>query len=80
MKIDGFKRDLLMNFQVVEVHKPLLAVSKIVEAGHQVVFSKQPHVLLSSGERIPLQCNGGTYEITAWLNNAPADGFSGPSR
>ena len=80
MKINGFKRDLQMNFQVVEVHKALLAVSKIIEAGHQVVFSKEPHVLLSSGERIPLQCNGSKYEMTVWLKNAPADGFSGPSR
>ena len=33
-----------MSVQIVDVHKPLLAVSKIVEAGNTVVFSKDdPH-------------------------------------
>ena len=36
--------ELLMSVQIVDVHKPLLAVSKMVEAGNAVVFSKDdPH-------------------------------------
>ena len=31
---------LNMAFQAVDVHKPLLSVSKITEQGHKVVFSK----------------------------------------
>ena len=37
---------LLMSFQVVQVHKPLLAVSRLIEAGHDVVFNKlTPHII-----------------------------------
>ena len=67
----------IMSFQVVEVHKPLLAVSKLVEAGHKVLFDKaNPHILLSTGERIPMKCSAGTYEIDVWVKNP---GFSRPS-
>ena len=35
----------IMYFQVVEVHKPLLAVSRLVEAGHKVLFDAvDPHI------------------------------------
>ena len=30
----------IMSFQVVELHKPFLAVSRLVEAGHKVLFNK----------------------------------------
>ena len=36
----GAATSFLMNFQVVKVHKPLLAVSRLVEAGHKVSFDK----------------------------------------
>ena len=72
---DGDK-PLLMNFQVVKVHKPLLAVSGLVEAGHRVEFnSENPHIALSSGEVIPMKCNGGTYEI----ESPPGPGYVEPS-
>ena len=46
---DGTKY-VVMSFQVVGVHKPLLAVSKLVESGHRVLFDKDsPHILLSTG-------------------------------
>ena len=67
----------MMSFQVVEVHKPLLAVSKLIEAGHRVLFDKEnPHILLSTGEQMPMQCVGGTYEIEVWIKNP---GFTRPS-
>ena len=60
----------LMSLQVVEVHKPLLAVSKLVEAGHQVLFDqKNPHILLSTGEKLPMMLIGGTYDVELWLRN-----------
>ena len=66
----------LMSFQVVEVHKPLLAVSRVVEAGHQVIFDhKDPHILLASGEKVPMVCRGGTYELDVWVRNP---GFTRP--
>ena len=70
------KNTFLMSFQVVEVHKPLLAVSKVIEAGHQVNFGKDSHILLSTGEKVPIRCTGGTYEVDIWIKNP---GFSRPS-
>ena len=67
---------MIMSFQVVEVHKPLLAVSRLVENGHRVCFDKQdPHILLSTGAKIPMKCNMGTYEVEVWILNP---GFTGP--
>ena len=62
----------LMSFQVVEVHKPLLAVSRLVAAVHEVHFDKEnPHIILSTGQKHPMLCNGGTYEVEIWIENPP---------
>ena len=72
----------LMSFQVAKVHKPLLAVSKLVEAGNNVIFDKHdPHILLFTGQKLPMVCNGGTYEVEVWIENPgspldPAAGFA----
>ena len=65
-----------ISFHVVKVHKPLLAVSKFVEAGNGVHFDKDdPHILLSTGHQLPMTCNNGTYEVEVWIENpgAPPD-------
>ena len=74
-----------MSFQVVKVHEPLLAVSKLVEAGNEVHFDKDdPHILLPTGQKLPMTCNNGTYEVEVWIENpgAPPDpaGFARQSR
>ena len=67
---------MIMSFQVVEVHKPLLAVSRLVENGHVVNFNKdEPHILLSTGVKVPMKCNMGTYEVEVYILNP---GFTGP--
>ena len=72
------KDELEIVFQVVEdVQKPLLAVSAIIRQGHQVIFSDKPHVLLSSGEKIPLRVENGTYELDIWIKKP---GFTRQSR
>ena len=59
-----------MSFQAVEVHKPVLPVSRLVEAGHKVIFDKtNPHILLSAHEKVPMNCTGATYEINIWIPN-----------
>ena len=66
----GSKNLMAMSFQVVEVHKPLLAVSRLVEAGRRVNFDKaDPHILLASGEKLPIICREGTYEVEIWIKN-----------
>ena len=60
----------IMNFQVVEVHKPLLAVSRLVAAGHKVLFDElDPHILMSMGQKLKMTDNGGTYEVQIWIEN-----------
>ena len=56
-----------MNCHVTDVHKPLAAVSKIVEKGNQVVFDKGGSYIenLNSGKRIYMQLEKGTYVIDA---------------
>ena len=50
----------LVSFQVVKVHKPLLAVSRLMAAGHEVHFDKaNPHIRVSTGQKLPMLCNGG---------------------
>ena len=65
-----------MSFQVARVHKPLLAVSKLIEAGNKVIFDRDdPHILLSNGQKLSMVCNSGTYEVEVWIENpgAPPD-------
>ena len=67
---EGSQNSMFMSFQVVEVHKPLLAVSKLIEFGHTVTMNMaDPHILLSTGEKVPMRCSGGTYEVDVWIRN-----------
>ena len=67
----------IMSFELVEVRKPLLAVSRLVEEGHKVLFDKvDPHMLLSTGERVGMTCKECTYEIEIWIKNP---GFTRPN-
>ena len=67
---------MLMSFQVVEAHKPLLAVSRLVEAGHHVRLNKaDPDILLLTAAKIPMKNNMGTYESEVWIL---IPGFTGP--
>ena len=69
-----------MTFEVFEVHKPLLAVSRIVEAGNSVIFSlDDPHIQIKDGPKLPLKLVAGTYELELWIKNEPGkpdEGFS----
>ena len=58
---ESLSNSFIMSFQVVEnVHKPLLAVSKLVEAGQEVIFSKtKPRIVLSNGDIVPMSCREG---------------------
>ena len=44
-KMDS-EASFIMSFQVVEVHKPLLALSRLVEAGRKVLFNKVDPLIL----------------------------------
>ena len=76
--------ELNIAFQVVEVHKPLLAVSSLTTNGHKVVFAKNDdHILLSTGAKMPLRNCNGVYELDVWVKKDPNEvGFArqGPQR
>ena len=74
----GSETSLLMKFQVVKVHKPLLAVSHLVEAGHRVNFEKEGcYILMATGEKIPMRCTGGTVEVDLSIRNPSFTRLSG---
>ena len=63
-----------MSFQGVEVDKPLLAVSRLVKARHNVLFNDvDPHILRSTGQKLKMTDNGGTYEVQIWIENPAGD-------
>ena len=64
------KSTFLMSLQVIDVHKPLLAVCELVAAGHRVIFNEDsPHILHFTGEKVNLSCVGGTCEVEMWIRN-----------
>ena len=66
--------ELNIAFQVVEVQKPLLAVSSLTAQGHRVIFAEQDdHILMSSGEKLPLRNLNGVYELDVWIKHDPAN-------
>ena len=58
----GNTNSMIMSIQVLKVHKPLLAVSRLVEVGYEVHLDKlEPNILLASGEKVLMSCRDGTY-------------------
>ena len=57
-----------IDLQVTDVHKPLLSVAKMVDAGQRVVFSPEGAYVEDTltGERIPMDRRGGIYEMRFW--------------
>ena len=69
----------VMAFQVVDVNKPLLSVTKVCEKGHSVIFEKDRGAVLVGGDpkrRIEFKKVGGTFELDVWLK--PSEGFGRP--
>ena len=57
-----------IDLQVTEVHKPLLSVAKMVDAGQRVVFEAAGAYVedTQTGNRIPMDRKGGIYEVRLW--------------
>ena len=68
---------LSMRFQVTDVQKPLLAVSRLLEQGNVVQFGKQPgHSFImnvDTGDKLMLERRGNSWVIPGSL--ASAEGF-----
>ena len=72
-----------IDLQVTEVHKPLLSVAKMVDAGQKVVFDAKGSYIEDTltGEHIPIERRGGIYELKLWAKEfkptEPTTGFAG---
>ena len=70
-------QQLSMRFQVTDVQKPLLAVSRLLEQGNVVQFGKQPgHSFImnvDTGDKLLLERRGNSWVIPGTL--ARGEGF-----
>ena len=72
----------MMTFQVADVHKALGAVSKIVGAGHRVIFDCEEVGSYiedkRTGHKTKLRQHNGVYFLDVWMKpgeHVPAQGF-----
>ena len=70
--VTGENRHLNLTFQVAGVKKPLGSVRKMCAAGNRVVFEDLSETQggyvenKTTGDRIPIDKEGGTYGVTIW--------------
>ena len=74
---------LLMHFQVADVHKPLLSLSKAADMGFTSHLQSDGGYIEDSqtGEKIPIQRRGNLYMLQLWVRGVQGDsgsGFAGP--
>ena len=62
-------------FQVSDVHKPLMSVGSMADAGYECLLRKNGGVMrdIDTGECIPLVRRGNLYVLSAWVKYADAD-------
>ena len=72
-----------INFQVAEVHKPLLSISRVADLGYDCMLGKTGGCLIDrvTGEKIPLTRRDNLYVLKAWVKQDPNDTtpFVGPA-
>ena len=68
-------------FQVADVHKPLLSISRCADMGFFTVFNKTGGYLEDqvTGERVPLERKENLYVMKAWVKRDPEAPPSPPS-
>jgi hypothetical protein len=67
-------------FQVSDVHKPLMSVGSMADAGYECLLRKDGGIMrdTDTGECIPIIRRGNLYVLRAWVKSADAD-FTGQS-
>ena len=75
MNIQDEDKGMTMAFQVVDVHRSLLLVSRVCSQGHDVVSSDKKWIFIDvNGDprnAIPIRKTGGIYELDVWLKPGP---------
>ena len=69
-----------ITFQIADIHKPLLSVSRCAGLGFQCVLGKYGGQLVDeeSGEVIPLHRRGNLYVMRAWIRENDSSDFTRP--
>ena len=64
-----------LNFQVADVHKPLLSISRLADLGFDCLLSRNYGYLIdtTSTEKIPLVRKENLYALKAWVRQDPND-------
>ena len=64
-----------ITFQVADVHKALLSISRVADLGFDCVLGKTGGKLVDTvtGECIPLQTRENLYVLRAWVKQDPND-------
>ena len=78
---------MTMAFQVVDVQRSLLSVSRVCSQGHDVLFSDKKgnfiHIHGDPNNAIPIRKSGGIYELDVWLkagSDTSTTSFARPGR
>ena len=74
MYAEGCTKSLLINFQVADVHRPLLSLSRAADMGYRSYLEKYGGWLedTETGEWLPVQREGDLYTMTMYVRAAPA--------
>ena len=69
-----------ITFQVADIHKPLLSVSRCADLGYKCVLDEKGGGLIdtTSGEIIPLHRRGNLYVMRAWIRQDKSSDFTRP--
>ena len=69
---EGSNGTNIMHFQVADIRKPLLSISKVADMGFECVLGKNGGYLMDThnGERIPIQRKGNLYDFKLWVKDA----------
>ena len=66
---DGCKGAKKIVFQVADVHKALLSITRVADAGYECHLNKAGGYLLDvlTGEKVPIIRKGNLYVMKAWV-------------
>ena len=70
---EGAASSMLMHFQVADIHRPLLSLSRAADQGFTSHLDATGGYLEDSltGERIPIQRRGNLYIMSIWIRGNP---------
>ena len=69
---EGSEIPKLMNFQVCDVHKPLLSATKVCDMNYRCVLERNGGYLedQETGDVIPLHRRGSLYYMNIWVKES----------